>query len=182
MSYDPQSHHRRSIRLKGYDYSLAGVYFVTMVSHQCATLFGDVVAGEVQLNAIGRIIESAWLALEDRFPKIALDEFVIMPDHMHAIIFIVGATPVGVNSVGATTRVAPTDTPAVKLGDVIGAFKSIATHDIIVAVRRGDLPPFAGKIWQRNYYEHIIRNEKELAQIRQYTRGNPLRWPDDAQL
>src|SRR5450759_3930231 len=116
-----------------------------------------------------------------------------MPDHMHAIIFIVGATPVGVNSVGATlvvapsleratTRVAPTDTPAVKLGDVIGGFKSIATHDIIVAVRRGDLPPFAGKIWQRNYYEHIIRNEKELAQIRQYTRGNPLRWPDDAQL
>ena len=116
MSYEPQSHHRRSIRLKGYDYSLAGVYFVTMVSHQCATLFGDVVAGEVQLNAIGRIIESAWFALEDLFHTIALDEFVIITDPVHAIIFIVGATHVGVNSVGATLVVAPTDTPAVKLG------------------------------------------------------------------
>jgi REP element-mobilizing transposase RayT len=206
MNSDPLKHHRRSIRLKGFDYSQTASYFVTLVCHQRAMLFGEVIGDEVRLNNAGKIIESAWLALEDRFPTVALDEFIIMPNHMHAIITI-GSSPVGAtlvvasspadtpSPVGATlvvasdsessragTSPAPTiTTPSTSLGDVIGAFKSIATHDIILAVRRGDLPPFAGKVWQRNYYEHIIRNEEEWARISQYICENPIRWAEDAE-
>ncbi len=266
MKYDPQKQHRRSIRLDGFDYSQTASYFVTLVSYQRAMLFGEISGGEVQLNTTGKIVQSAWLALPDRFPTVELDEFVIMPNHIHAIITVgasVGATLVvaresrveqnrragtspaptiptstmgdqnaGVGAtlvvalesnvdqnrragtspaptippssmgdqnagVGATlvvalepmvdqnrragTSPAPTDTTAVQLGDVIGAFKSITTHDIILAVRRGDLPPFAGKIWQRNYYEHIIRSEQEWERIGQYICDNPVRWAEDAE-
>jgi REP element-mobilizing transposase RayT len=211
MKYDPAKHHRKSIRLKGFDYSQNAAYFITLVTQGRECLFGEIIDGEMQLNAAGEIITLAWLGMEPRFPHVQLDEFVIMPNHFHAIISV-GATLVVAPDVVAPdvvapdvvapdavapdavapdvvageqragTSPAPTNTNTVvktALGDIVGAFKSIATHKYILAVRRGNLPPFAGKIWQRNYYEHIIRNERDWERIRRYIRVNPARWAAD---
>jgi len=230
--FDPQRHHRRSVRLKGYDYAQAGAYFVTICTQARECLFGDVVNDQMRLNDAGQMVESAWLDLPQRFPNVELDEFVIMPNHMHGIILIAvgaglvpapnGATtatidrattrvaPTTTPDVGAglvpaldeattgraTTRVAPTSPPNVgaglvpalgattrvaptRLGDIVGAYKSITTHEYIVGVRERGWPPFEGKVWQRNYYEHIVRNERELDAIRPYIRNNPLQWALD---
>ena len=204
MKSDQPKYHRRSIRLIGFDYSQAASYFVTLVSYQRAELFGEVICGEVRLNAIGKIIEMAWLALEERFPTVVLDELIIMPNHIHAIISIVGAplvgaqmeSPVDANTIannsfvgaplvdaqmdGIISRAGTSPAPTiVNLGEIIGAFKSIVTHECILAVRREDLPRFAGKIWQRNYYEHIVCNVEECERIGEYIWANPMQWAED---
>jgi REP element-mobilizing transposase RayT len=186
MSYDPERHHRRSIRLKEYDYSQAGAYFVTICTQDRAHLFGDVVDGEMRLNDVGRMVVTEWERIPERFLNIELDAFIVMPNHIHGIIVIIqhvgaglvpaqnGATPVGAGLVpaqdGATTRVAPT------VGDVVGAFKSRVTVEYIRRVKKSGWPPFRGRLWQRNYYEHIIRDEESLNRIREYIATNPLRW------
>lgn len=109
------------------------------------------------------MIQIRWQQLPERFNNILLDEFTIMPNHLHGIIEIAEAG----------TRPAPT------LGAIIGAFKSITTHDYIAGVRQRNWPPFSGKLWQRNYYEHIIRNESELNRTRQYILDNPVNWDQD---
>ncbi|MFN4294850.1 MAG: transposase, partial [Thermoflexales bacterium] len=93
MTYDPQKHHRRSIRLKGYDYSQAGAYFITIVAQDRACLFGEVVDGEMRLNDAGRMVWDEWNALPDRFPGLELDAFVVMPNHVHGIIVLTGSAP-----------------------------------------------------------------------------------------
>ncbi|WP_298482655.1 transposase [uncultured Chloroflexus sp.] len=200
MKYDPEKHHRRSIRLKGYDYSQAGAYFITIVTQDRACLFGEVVDGEMRLNDAGRMVWDEWDALPDRFPGLELDAFVVMPNHVHGIIVLTGSATVGAGLVPApdgdmpapdgvraglvpaplvpapneaTTRVAPT------IGDIVGAFKSITTVAYIRGVKQSGWPPFRGRVWQRNYYEHIIRNEESLNRIRQYIADNPLRWAFD---
>lgn len=185
MPYDPQRHHRRSIRLPGYDYTQTGGYFITIVTHERASLFGEVVNGAMRLNAWGEIVRAEWLrtAVVRPYVVVDADEFVVMPNHVHGIIWIVGddggvgATRVGATRVGATQRVAPTSPrgPASgSIGAIIGQFKSI-TAKRINALRNTPGAP----VWQRNYYEHIIRNEAEWQRIRQYIQDNPARWEAD---
>jgi putative transposase len=193
MPYDPNRHHRRSIRLKGYDYSQAGAYFITICTQDRACLFGKVVNGEMRLNDAGRMVLAEWNMLPERFPHVVLDAFVVMPNHVHGIVVItnpatddtattaptiVGTGLVPVPNAGATTRVAPTvgDIVAPTVGDIVGAFKSRVTVEYIRGVKTSGWPPFRGRLWQRNYYEHIIRNERALNAIRQYIIENPLRW------
>ena len=177
-SYDPDRHHRRSIRLKGYDYTQPGAYFVTLCTHDRAHLFGEVVDGEMRLNEWGEIVRDEWFKTAQVRPYVQLrdDEFVVMPNHIHGIIWIA-------DNVGATRRVAPTDRVAPttprgpapqSIGAIIGQFKSAVTK------RMNELRDTPGAlVWQRNYYEHIIRNERALNAIRQYIDENPLRWDLD---
>jgi REP element-mobilizing transposase RayT len=196
MKYDPRGHgmpfpSRRSIRLKGYDYTQAGAYFITTVTQDRVRLFGEVVAGEMQLNDAGKMIWAEWEALPQRFPAMKLDAIVVMPNHVHGIIVIVGPEHVAADNVGAglvparvprvprattqgaTTRVAPT------VGDVVGAFKSATTVSYTRGVKQSGWPSFRGRLWQRNYYEHIIRNDESLDRIREYVANNPLQWELD---
>ena len=153
MKFDPQKHHRRSIRLKDYDYSRAGAYYVTINVQNRECLFGEIVDSEMILNAAGKMIEEQWLALLERFPDIELDVYQIMPSHAHGIIVIV-EPEFGVESRAGTSS-APT------LGDIVGAFKSITTHEYIQGVDNKKWRQFYKRLWQRNYGacpEHVEGN------------------------
>ncbi len=177
MRYDPEKHHRRSIRLQGYDYSQAGAYFVTICTYQRECLFGDVVGGQMALNAHGRIACEEWGRSAQMRREIQLDEFVVMPNHVHGIVIIRDEPHpiVEAYDVGATgrspLRTARPGPPKRSLGSFIAGFKSAATQRINHLRGTPGLP-----VWQRNYYEHIIRNEEELNRIREYIHNNPLRW------
>lgn len=176
MAFDPLRHHRRSIRLKGYDYSQAGAYFVTIFVQGRECLFGDVVNNEMQYNDAGKMICAEWEALVQRFPTIELDEWIVMPNHLHGIIVIVDS--VGASLVDAPDRaeVNPASASKSTLGDIVGAFKSISTNQYIEGVHHKGWLPFFKKLWQRNYHEHIVHNERELGAIRKYIRNNPAQW------
>ena len=198
---DPENHRRRSIRLRGYDYSQAGAFFVTICSWNKQCLFGDVVDSDMRLNVIGRIAEEQWQAIPQRFPDVELDAFVVMPNHIHGIVVIVGArdrtaenratarvAPTGsirnhdsdneTPAVGATLAVARSGTPTV--GNIVGAYKSLCVHQALTWIRHDSPGQILGKLWQRNYWEHVIRNEAELSGIREYICNNPLQWELDA--
>ncbi len=168
MFYDSFRHHRRSIRLQGYDYSSEGAYFVTICVKDRENLFGGIAAGELWLNKFGGAVVNSWQWLEERYSYVRLDEWVLMPNHLHGIIVI--DPPCRGDS-----RIAPT-TPIVRkhLGRLIGAFKTISTKEINQMRGTTEQP-----IWQRNYYERIIRNEAELNRIRQYIYDNPANWESD---
>jgi putative transposase len=179
MIDDSRQHHRRSIRLREYDYTQPGAYFVTICTQERACRFGKMVNGEMRSNALGKIVCEEWFKSADVRPNVALhrDEFVLMPNHIHGIIWIVSDDDVA--TVGATRRGAPTTTPprgpaSDSVGAIIGQFKSAATKRI--NAQRGT--PGA-PVWQRNYYEHIIRDEESLNRIRQYILDNPRRWAYD---
>ena len=177
-SYDPDTHHRRSIRLKGYDYAQDGAYFVTVVTRDRLCLFGDVIEEKMHVNRAGSMILKVWEELPKRFPTIGLDAFVVMPNHVHGILVVrnrVGVPLVGTLRDGdrATTRVAPT------LGEIVGAYKSITTVRYTQGVKAGMWNPFRERLWQRNYYEHVVRNESELNRAREYIAGNPALWERD---
>jgi len=211
MAYNPNIHHRRSIRLKGYDYSQAGAYFITICCKDRKCRFGKIVVGAsvMELNECGQIAYDEWLKLSERFSNFELDVFQIMPNHMHGIIVlndIVGATlavvqnavvqnavvqnavvqnavaqnvPNGIialNDVGATARVAPTTTNAT-IGDIVGAYKSLVANGCLDIYKTKN--ETMGKLWQRNYYEHIIRNEQSYQTISDYIINNPAKWKDD---
>jgi len=180
MAPDPHRQQRRSLRLPDYDYRRDGFYFVTICVDDREPRLGQVVDGRVALTEAGRMVDAHWRALPNRFANVALDAYVVMPDHVHGILKIVGAPLVGapdgtVTNTGAATRAAPTSFEQPSLGDVIGAFKSRTTNAYIHGVRHHDWPPFDRRLWQRNYYERVIRNEAELAPIRDYIRTNPRR-------
>ena len=192
---------RRSIRLKGHDYSRAGAYFVTIVTQGRLCVFGEVVGEQMRLNEAGAMAQAMWEALPRRFPGIDVDAFVVMPNHIHGIVIIDPSDadqPVGVPLVGtpnathapdvpdhptrATTRVAPTNAsnaPHTTLGDVVRAHKSLTTVEYASGVRTLNWPPFERRLWQRNYYEHIVRDEESLSLIRQYILDNPAQWDFD---
>ena len=147
----------------------------------------------MRLNPAGEMIQQAWHTMPDRFPTVHLDAFAVMPNHIHGIIILIDPTfiepdrtNVGVPLVGAPTddsitdragtRDAPTSPSMATLGDVVGAFKSITTHQYIQDVKHQGWIPFAKRLWQRNYWEHIIRGGKELDRIRQYIDEKPARW------
>ena len=176
MNDRTDQHHRRSIRLQGYDYSQSGAYFVTIVAQNRECLFGEIVDGAMQLNNAGRMVATEWGALPERFTTIQLDEFVVMPNHIHGIIV---SDPVGAPLVGTQDQNAHVDAQSPALDDMVGAYKSLTTVAFVYGVHTSGWPPFPGKLWQRNYYEHIIRNETALEHIRQYIADNPARWAFD---
>jgi REP element-mobilizing transposase RayT len=190
MNYDSTKHHRRAIRLPAYDYAQAGAYFVTVCTQNRECAFGEVVDGEMVLNEPGRMVETVWRELPQHYPGVEVDTLVVMPNHVHGIIMLVGAGP-GPTSlpdvVGAGPRACPdpgqpqgvAPTGMMSLPDVVHRFKSLTTARYRRGVLQDRWLPFPGRLWQRNYYEHVIRNEEELDAIRQYIADNPLRWAED---
>ena len=190
MKYNPKIHHRKSIRLKGYDYSQAGLYFITICTQNRENLFGKIVGAdlcvcpEMILNDAGKMVKNEWLRLPQRFNSIILHEYVLMPNHFHGIIEIitVRAPLVGAQNVGAQLEkgqpqgIAPTGK---HVGGMVGAFKSITTNEYIRGVKNNNWQRFNGKLWQRNYWEHIVRNENEYQQISEYMINNPIKWDTD---
>jgi putative transposase len=182
MKNDPQKHNRRSIRLKDYDYTQAGAYFITVVTWQRECLFGEIAGGEMRLNESGQIVRDEWLKKTKIRPNVEIheDEFVVMPNHVHGIIWIVGGNPdVGATGVGATWQVAPTIRQnqtliSGSLGAIIGQFKTASAKRINALRQRRGIP-----VCQRNYYEHIIRNDHELNNIWNYIDANPTNWEND---
>ncbi|MDQ7017014.1 MAG: transposase [Gammaproteobacteria bacterium] len=166
MKYDPNIHHRRSVRLKGFDYACCGLYFVTICSQNRLNLFGDILDHTMVLNTAGKMLNKIWQGMPDQHKNIRLYEYVVMPNHFHAIIEI---TSVGADSISARTG----------LGAVVQTFKRFTTVEYIKRVKQHILPAFDGKIWQRNYWEHIIRNEDEATHLAQYIIDNPRKWALD---
>jgi putative transposase len=181
MPYDPRRHHRRSIRLKGYDYTQAGSYFITICTQDRRCLFGEVVNGRMRLNDAGEIVRDEWFRTAALRPHVRLDddEFVAMPNHIHGIVRIVGDVDVRHHTEERRRRAlverfgkpVPGSVPT-----IVRAFKSASTRGIN-ALR--DTP--GGVVWQRNYYEHVIRDEDALHRIRRYIIANPARWTFDRQ-
>jgi REP element-mobilizing transposase RayT len=167
---------RKDLRIKNYDYFQAGYYFVTICTEGKRHLLGDVVDGYMKLNNVGQMIEKWVEKLHNQYGNIELDEFVIMPNHIHLIVVIVGDDPCVVPPV--TNSNAGTHT-GVPLHTVIQWFKTMSTNEYIKGVKSGEYPTFDKRIWQRNYYEHVIRNDKELNEIREYIVNNPLKWELD---
>ena len=182
--------HRRSIRLQGYDYSRAGAYFVTVCTQNRECMFGHIVGAtprgcpdapcgrpEMALNDAGRMIQAVWDEIPINYSGIETDEFTIMPNHIHGIIVIVGATPCGRPDIGQAQGPAPTT--MLSLADVMHRFKTLTTKRYTDGVKQFGWPAFPGRLWQRNYYEHIIRNDDELNRIREYIANNPMQWELD---
>jgi len=187
---DTPRFHRRSIRLRDYDYRAAGAYFVTVCAHQRAQVFGQIRDGMMHVNAWGAIVAAEWERTAALRPYVELDAFVVMPNHFHGILLITDdATGRGMDSAAkddvirrGMARHAPTTNNARKFGKpiarslptIVGAFKSAATNAIHRLPDATDDP-----VWQRNYHEHVIRHAREYHQIRAYTLTNPARWLRD---
>ena len=218
MEHEVGVYGRRSIRLRGYDYTQVGAYFVTIAVRGRLALFGEVVDGEVRPNDAGEMVRKVWQAMPQRFPFVEVDAFVAMPDHVHGIIVIRGGGARAPDGARAPTRDAPTsgradvdtraptrDAPTPSragvdtraptrdaptpgradvdatpngwaLGDVVGAYKSLTTRGYARGVHTAQWPPFHRRLWQRNFYERVIRDEYEMNEVRAYIRDNPSRW------
>ncbi len=184
MKYDSKIHHRRSIRLKGYDYSQAGAYFVTMVTFRRECLFGEVVDGEMVLSKFGQVAKQQWEKLPRRFQNVEADTLVVMPNHIHGIIVINDDDRRGTaeksKDLGAEpSRRAPTREQFQKpvpgsIPTIIRSYKSAVTYRINLMRGIKDAP-----VWQRNYHERVIRNEREMETFWNYIQANPLQWETD---
>lgn len=151
VTYEPKSRHRRSIRLRDYNYAQAGAYCITICSGERACIFGDVVEDAVYLTPSGEIVVACWQAIPEHFPAADLDAFVVMPNHLHGIVVLGGRTEMG------------------------------TACRALLASRLGPLPPGRiTSLWPTNYYEHVIRNESSLQRQRAYIAGNPVRWSEDS--
>ena len=210
--YNPQMHNRRSIRFKGYDYTQAGLYFITICCQNRACLFGEIENGKMMLNDAGAIANDCWLNIPNHFPNAILHEYVIMPNHVHGIIELVGANNHSPETVGANNHspvsklhspvselhspvsklhspknkknnnsvigdnraknVSPLRSPSKTVGSVVRGFKIGVTKWM-----RQNTDTFY--IWQRNYWEHIIRDDKSHENISQYIINNPTKWNND---
>ncbi len=206
MNYNPDKHHRRSIRLKGYDYTGEGAYFFTICCHQRRCLLGEIKNGVMHLNLVGATVKFVWESLPTHFPLIELDAFVIMPNHIHGIIVITdhpnnnnnnlncrgeafvpgcndtspkssftNASPFpGCNNTSPNLAdQPPRGTQSGSIGAILQNFKSVSTR------RVNRITQNSGTLWQRNYHEEIIRNEKAYENIRRYIVENPLSWDED---
>ena len=239
MTHGQAKHHRRSIRLQGYDYSQPGAYFVTICTQNSEYLFGDITDGEMVLSGAGRMVQSVWDELPMNYSGIETDAFIIMPNHIHGIITIQpsdmgpSSSPVGAGpracpddapqspDVGAGPRACPDDAPqspdvgagpracpphrmsrkqpppaghapppagqpqgvaptkTMSLPDVVHRFKTLTTKRYTDGVKHNGWKPFPGRLWQRNYWEHVVSNERELHRIREYISTNPAKWELD---
>ena len=195
MKFDPQIHHRRSIRLSGYDYSQEGIYFITIVTQSREHLFGEIVGEWMKLNPAGEMVVRFWQKMPEKFSSAALDAFVVMPNHFHGVIVIEpienpryaeqtqgiegqthGSAPTGSRrSVGADPRVRP----KAPISQMVQWFKTMTTNAYIRGAKANDWPAFDGRLWQRNYYEHIIRTAQDRERIINYINTNPGNWMTD---
>lgn len=192
MTYNPDIHKRQSIRLKGYDYSQSGLYFITICCYQRECLFGNIINSQIILNNFGQLIKEEWLKSAEIRNEIEFDDFVIMPNHFHGIViinqeinrdFMKNDVDFQDNNVGANGR-SPlqqiqSSRPKISMkpksiSSLIAGFKSATTKKINI-IRNTPQNP----VWQRNYYDHIIRNDESLARIREYVQNNPLSWEND---
>lgn len=187
-----QKHNRRSIRLKGYDYSQAGAYFVTICTQNRDCLFGEIIEGEMVLNDAGKMVQTIWDQIPPHYPGIGIDAFIAMPNHIHGIVIVGAATGGrpgsgnydsvhgqhghGQHGHGQPQGVAPT----LSLADVVHRYKTMTTKRYTDGVKKHGWPPFPKRIWQRNYYEHIIRNENDYDRIYEYIQNNPVKWELDS--
>jgi putative transposase len=160
MTYAEKNYHRRSIRLKKYDYSQSGIYFVTLCVQDRLCLFGEVVSNEVMLNSAGLLIADIWRSLSDRFKLISLLDYIVMPNHFHGLIQI--------NKDNGDP-----------ISRIIQYFKSFSHVQYSIGVNKSGWQILPGKLWQRNYYEHIIRSEEALEKIQEYIISNPHNWDED---
>lgn len=167
-----KNNYRKSIRLSGYDYSQQGAYYITIVTNKRKCVFGEIIRGEIQLSKIGSIVDNVWLSIPEHFPHVTAEVYQIMPNHIHGIIVIVGArhaVPLqGIENFGKPVRGS--------IPTIVRSFKSEVTRRVNV------LRNTPGEIlWQRNYYEHVIRDEKEYQAMFDYIIMNPQNWEDDAE-
>lgn len=184
MPFNREIHHRRSIRLRDYDYSQNGAYFVTLVTKNREYLFGEIANGKMILNDAGKTVMKCWQEIPEHFPNVEIDECCVMPNHFHGIICIVdccdeiGACKGGRGVCNGERFFAPTDTveagpgTSKTVGSIVRGFKIGVTK----WMRENDL---AQEIWQRNYYEHVVRNEDDMEKIRRYINDNPINWEID---
>jgi putative transposase len=205
MKYDPTKHHRRSVRFKGFDYAAPFGYYVTICVHEKRCAFGRVVEGAVHHNAYGKMVDEEWKRTGESRGEIALDEYIVMPNHFHAIVIIRGAAPNDPTRNNDATdrrgmachaqlddmahdegmahegmaRHAPTfgQPQARALGTIIGAFKGAVKRRINAHRAERGLSPI--DVWQRSFHDRIIRDETELNAIRKYIIENPLHWHTD---
>ncbi len=201
VKFDPKIHHRRSIRLKEYDYSQAGAYFVTIVTQQREFLFGEIVNKEMELNPNGEIVQKWWGEISNHFANVETGAFVVMPNHIHGIIFILerrGTVPVpdekkslnipeqihktttqGFNkSLKQGGETSGGETPPLQmptLGQIVAYFKYQSAKEMNALGNTGTVTKF----WQRNYYEHVIRDEEDLQNKTDYIEANPILWDED---
>ncbi len=188
LTFNPNIHHRRSTRLKGFDYAEAGLYFITVCCHGRACSFGNIENDEMILNEFGRIAHNEWLKTTAIRSNVELHDFVIMPNHIHGIIQIIHTPRRGVlNTPTLNTHEnqgvcntlmqqgvcnTPLRSPSQTIGAIIRGYKSSVTKQL-------NLIGFTGQLWQRNYYEHIIRNNRSYLHISKYIFDNPKNWQDD---
>lgn len=173
MGFDPNKHHRRSMRLRGWDYSREAVYFVTICIQYRECLLGEVVAGETVLSEFGRIVAEEWERSQIIRQEIKFDEWVIMPNHFHAIIEIVDSTGVMNTTAPSIQPIRPRMRPK-SISSLMAGFKSITTARINTIRQTPGI-----KVWQRNFYESIIRSERGLGRVRDYIQNNPRQWEID---
>jgi putative transposase len=195
MKYDSDKHHRKSIRLKNYDYSKNGYYFITICSKDRACIFGELTVGAllacaqnpctnemITLSNIGKIIDYHWIHIPNQYENVFLDEYIIMPNHMHGIVVIDSERAQASNALSRTQassalpRAQASSAPTIS--QIIRSFKSKSAMEYLKYVKENTLN-LSGKIWQCNYYEHIIRDNKELDQIGEYIVHNPYKWDED---
>jgi putative transposase len=157
MKYDPDFHHRQSIRLNGYDYSRCGAYFITICTHEKEYLFGDIVNETIELNTVGDIARTHWQKLSQHHSNIIMDESIMMPNYLHGIIILESSVD-----------------PTKSISEIIRGFKTFSAKAINKERGLRGVP-----VWQRNYYDRIIRNELELDRVRQYIINNPRNWDTD---
>lgn len=170
--------YRKSIRLKNYDYSSNGYYFVTICTQNREKLFGEIVGATLRgrPNNPDKIIVKWLLESENKFKDIKIDEYIVMPNHIH---FIIKRTGDHIGSTGDHTGSTGDHIGSPLLRDIIGWFKTMSTNEYIAGVKDGRFMPFKGRLWQRNYYEHIIRNYDDYINIAEYIQNNPLKWEED---
>ena len=184
-NYIPKHHHRKSIRLKEYDYSNPNWYYLTICTYDKRNILGKIINGKMNLNNCGKIVEEEWLKTKEIRQNIDLDYYIIMPNHLHGIIIIERRGELHSSQMNSKQKnndgriqYAPTNnklkSPSQTVGAIVRGFKSSVTKRIREFNQKED-----EKVWQRNYYEHIIRNEKDLYRIRNYIQNNPLKWELD---
>ena len=163
------------LRLRGYDYAGQGSYFVTICTQNRARLFGDIANGEMRLNGFGRAAKAAWEEIPAHFPGVEVDTFAVMPNHVHGIIVIARHTPSPTPRATRASHLRGAAGPRTgSIGAIVGSYKSAVSKRINRC--RGTA---GASVWQRSYYEHIIRDDADLSRIRQYIWDNPVRWHED---
>ena len=165
--------HRRSIRLKGYDYTQVGAYFITVRTRGGHLLFGDIVGAKTHLTKVGDVADACWRDIPHHYPNVDLDEYIVMPNHVHGIVVLLGQDCKGTACRAPTAEQFSRPTP-LSIPTIVRSFKAAVTRQVHL------IHCFSkASLWQRNYYEHVIRDDTSLDRVRDYILTNPLRWALD---